>query len=200
MQAALTVAQGPVATDIRGITHATAVTAHDHSCPGAVAKTKHGHQKCCMYRALTIEGRGLGFAEEGSSGWLEVMPCQNLPKEASLLTGAGCAAAVGLALRTSSAVGGGGAVPKDEWGLPAGQDVSRNSHYTLEMKKSITKRKRLAFLHICTRLKPNLSASKISKVAKGPTWDFVPLLDTELPLKVFTTMCHCIIAPHSITI
>ena len=51
------------------------------------------------------------------------MPCQNLPKEASLLTGGGWlpVGPSGLAFITSSAVGGGGAVPKDWWGLPASQ-------------------------------------------------------------------------------
>ena len=52
------------------------------------------------------------------------MPCQNLPKEASRLTGAGCVAAVlGFAFMTSSAVGGGGTAPKAEWGLPASMAV-----------------------------------------------------------------------------
>ena len=53
------------------------------------------------------------------------MPCQNLPKEASRLTEAGCVAAVlGFAFMTSSAVGGGGTAPKAEWGLPAGIAVA----------------------------------------------------------------------------
>ena len=79
----------------------------------------HGHQS--VIEVLTVEGRGLGFAVAGgSSCWLDVMPCQNLPKEASRLTGAVCDAAVlGFAFMTSSAVGGGGAAPKEEWGLPA---------------------------------------------------------------------------------
>ena len=57
------------------------------------------------------------------------MPCQNLPKEASRLTGADCVAVVlGFAFMTSSAEGGGGTAPKEEWGLPAGTETASTQH------------------------------------------------------------------------
>lgn len=72
-------------------------------------------------KVLTVVRRELGWAP---SSWdPEVIPCQNLPKEASLLTGGGWlpVGPSGLAFITSSAVGAGGAFPKDWWGLPANQ-------------------------------------------------------------------------------